>query len=146
MVGRTHSPSNPPTNRQIPRLCYVSYWRRVNSVKSVRLAGVAQLVEQLPCKQQVNGSSPFASFSVKLFFVNPRELSSSSKPLFKSRSTPETAKRFLGKRGAPRKPSQTPLLIRSPVDGVGAALALRTATGSNPSKCLRTLERASCNT
>ncbi len=25
------------------------------------LAGVAQLVEQLPCKQQVNGSSPFAS-------------------------------------------------------------------------------------
>ena len=30
--------------------------------KKVRLAGVAQLVEQLPCKQQVNGSSPFASF------------------------------------------------------------------------------------
>ncbi|SVB80000.1 uncharacterized protein METZ01_LOCUS232854, partial [marine metagenome] len=25
------------------------------------MAGVAQLVEQLPCKQQVNGSSPFAS-------------------------------------------------------------------------------------
>ena len=33
--------------------------------KKVRLAGVAQLVEQLPCKQQVNGSSPFASFVVK---------------------------------------------------------------------------------
>ena len=30
--------------------------------RKVRLAGVAQLVEQLPCKQQVNGSSPFASF------------------------------------------------------------------------------------
>ena len=30
--------------------------------KKVRSAGVAQLVEQLPCKQQVNGSSPFASF------------------------------------------------------------------------------------
>ena len=29
--------------------------------KKVLLAGVAQLVEQLPCKQQVNGSSPFAS-------------------------------------------------------------------------------------
>ncbi len=33
--------------------------------KKVGLAGVAQLVEQLPCKQQVNGSSPFASFDVR---------------------------------------------------------------------------------
>ena len=32
--------------------------------KKVPFAGVAQLVEQLPCKQQVNGSSPFASFVV----------------------------------------------------------------------------------
>lgn len=30
-------------------------------MKNVKNAGVAQLVEQLPCKQQAGGSSPFAS-------------------------------------------------------------------------------------
>ena len=34
----------------------------LNKGKKGTIAGVAQLVEQLPCKQQVNGSSPFASF------------------------------------------------------------------------------------
>ena len=38
-------------------------WLRYS--KEALSAGVAQLVEQLPCKQQVNGSSPFASFVVR---------------------------------------------------------------------------------
>ena len=42
-------------------------YQQADAVTMLQFAGVAQLVEQLPCKQQVNGSSPFASFSVKRF-------------------------------------------------------------------------------
>jgi len=57
------------------------------------------------------------TLSANLEVVSPIRALHKGKPLFKSRSTPGTAQRFLGKRGAPRNPSQTPLLIRSPVDG-----------------------------
>ena len=41
----------------------------VLDILSFVIAGVAQLVEQLPCKQQVNGSSPFASSLKTLFYI-----------------------------------------------------------------------------
>ena len=45
------------------QLCYI--------IKALRNAGVAQLVEQLICNQQVRGSSPFtSSISVKGSLTN----------------------------------------------------------------------------